>query len=348
MIAASASGRVNLIGDHTDYNAGLVLPTPIRQRTFVEMKLRSDDVVNVSSRELGTGEYRLSTESRDGDWLDYVKACTVVLAEAGYGLSGFDMKIRSDVPLGSGLSSSAALEVAVLRALRSGLSLELDDFAIAMLAHRGETSFVGVPVGVMDPMASSLGREGECLFIDTRSLDVRRVALPSADLLVLWSGVGHDHVVGEYRRRRAECEEAARALGVPALRDVRDVARLAELPEPLGRRARHVVTENRRVERAVNAIECGALRELGELLKDSHASLRDDFDASIQPIDWLVEAANGLEDVYGARLTGGGFGGSIVALTVRGAAPAIAEDLVARYGAQTGLTAGVVVAGDLT
>lgn len=347
MIAASAPGRVNLIGDHTDYNEGLVLPTAIPQRATAEVKLRSDDVVNVWSRELGSGEYRLSTESRDGDWIDYVKACTVALAEAGYGLAGFDLRVRSDVPLGSGLASSAALQVAVLRALRRGFSLALDDFAIAMLAHRGETTFVGVPVGVMDPMAASLGHDGECLLIDTRTLALRRVALPTADLLVLFSGVRHDHVAGEYRRRRAECELAARELGVASLRDVRDLARLTDLPEPLARRARHVVTENRRVEAATSAIERGALRDLGDLLRASHASMRDDFEVSISAVDVLVDAANEHEHVYGARLTGGGFGGSVVAVTVRGAAPAVAREVQSRYSAATGLTAGVVVAGDL-
>lgn len=347
MITASAPGRVNLIGEHTDYNGGFVLPTPIPQRATVELSLRSDDVVNVASRELGTTEFRIGAESRDGDWSDYVKGCTVVLREAGFGLAGFDMKLRSDVPLGSGLSSSAALEVALLRALRSALSLRLDDFALAMLAHRAETNFVGVPVGAMDQLASSLGRVGEALFIDMTKLAVRRLPLPEADMLVVWSGIRHDHAAGDYRRRRTECEDAACLLGVRSLRDVRDTARLSSLPATLMRRARHVITENARVEQAVGAIERGALDELGALLVQSHASLRDDFEVSIPEIDLLVEMANAMDGVYGARLTGGGFGGSIVALTARGMAPLVGETVAARYSASTGVCAGVLVAGEL-
>jgi galactokinase len=349
MIAASAPGRVNLIGEHTDYNEGFVLPTPIPQRTRVELQERGDDRVVVWSEELGaSAAYRLGDEHRRSEWVDYIMGCTAMLRRAGHRIAGCELRIASDVPVGSGLSSSAALEIAVLRAFRAAYALAIDDVRLALLGQRAEVELVGAPVGAMDQLAASLGRLGAALLIDLRSLDVRSIPLPAADLVVIASGVRHDHAAGDYRVRREECDEAARQLGVRALRDLgtADLAEIARLPPPLDRRARHVVTENARVLAAVQAIERGDLDELGALLREAHASMRDDFEASLPVIDRLAELANADRAIYGARLTGGGFGGSIVALAVNGEGRAAADRIALRYAAATGLVPQVLIAGD--
>jgi galactokinase len=346
MTIASAPGRVNLIGEHTDYNEGFVLPTPIPQRTLVELRARGDDQIVVWSREIGAwASYRLGDERRRGGWLDYVMGCTAMLRDAGHRIAGSELRIASQVPLGGGLSSSAALEIAVLRGFRAAYALEIDDLELAMIGHRAETQLVGAPVGAMDQLASSLGRLGSALFIDLRSLEIRSLALPPADLVVIGSGLRHDHAAGDYRTRRAECEEAARRLGVPALRDVglADLPEIAALPPPLDRRARHVVTENARVLAAVRAIEDGDLRTLGELLGAAHASMRDDFEASLPEIDHLVAIADADPAIWGARITGGGFGGSIVALARRGQGAAAAARVAARYAAEIGIPPQILV-----
>ncbi|MDX2088698.1 MAG: galactokinase [Kofleriaceae bacterium] len=349
MIAASAPGRVNLIGEHTDYNGGFVLPTPIPQRTHVELERRGGDLVTVTSREMrATRSYRLGDERRSGDWLDYVQGCTAVVRAAGHPLEGMALYIRSDVPVGSGLSSSAALEVAVLRALRRAFELALDDVALALLGQRAENELVGAPVGAMDQLVASLGAMGTALFIDMQSLHTRRIPLPAADLLVIASGLAHDHAAGDYRTRRAECEVAARELGVRSLRELTatDLPRVDRLPAPLARRVRHVVTENARVLAAVDAILEEDVARLGRLFRASHVSMRDDYQVSLPAIDRLVELADAHPDVYGARLTGGGFGGSIVALARAGTSGGAAAVICDRYGADTGQTARVLVAGE--
>jgi galactokinase len=321
-LTATAPGRVNLIGEHTDYNGGFVLPAAIPLETRVELAPRADRRVRAWSEQFADAppvEFELAAEAHAGDWADYVKGMTWSLAQAGE-LRGFDARLSSDVPLGSGLSSSAALEIALGRALRRAFDLRLDDVALAVAARKAETDFVGAPVGIMDQMACSLATTTSALWIDTRSLEYALVPLPAeAALIVIDSGVSHRHAGGEYRTRRDECERAAAALGVRELRDVTvaELERVDALPEPLNRRARHVVTENARVEAAVAALNAGDLIRVGELFAASHASMRDDFEMSIPLIDALVERARGVQGVYGARLTGGGFGGSIVALAAR-------------------------------
>ena len=356
-VVASAPGRVNLIGEHTDYNGGFVLPAPIPQRTTVELSPRDGDIVWARSRELGAAhdsplgaaEYRLGEEHRRGGWIDYVQGCTAMVRRTGASLGGMELRIASDVPPGAGLASSAALGVAVLRALREAFGLALDDVQLALLAQRSENELVGAPVGVMDPMCASVGLPGAALFLDTRSLEYRHVPLPAElELIAIASGIRHDHATGAYRTRRRECEHAARLLGVLELRDLvaEDEPRIAALPPPLDRRARHVVTENARVLAAVAALERTDRPALGALLRASHASLRDDFEVSLPAIDTLVALANADPDVIGARLTGGGFGGSIVALAGRGtAAAAAARRIAGAYAAQTGHEPRVLVAG---
>jgi galactokinase len=348
-VHAAAPGRVNLIGEHTDYNGGFVLPLAIPQQTRVQLTRRADQTVRARSAQtaLTYAEYTIGQERSRGDWLDYVQGLTWALREAQVGqLGGFDLSISSDVPLGAGLSSSAALEIAVLRAVRQAYELELDDLQLALLGQRAENDFVGARCGIMDQMAASLADTSSALFLDTRSLEFRRLPLPrDADLVVIHSGVTHEISGGDYNTRRAECEEAARQLGVAQLRDLgpADLARIGELGEPLGRRARHVATENERVLEAVAAIEAGDLERLGGLFLASHASMRDDFDVSVPDVDLLVELARMNPDVYGARMTGGGFGGSVVMLTCRGRDRAVAERLARDYAERSGRTPTLLV-----
>ncbi|HPW21470.1 MAG TPA: galactokinase, partial [Vicinamibacterales bacterium] len=260
-VVADAPGRVNLIGEHTDYNGGFVLPTVIPQRTIVELTPRQDGRFRVWSENIeGPGrqaEFVLGSEAPTKTWIDYVQGVVVALRQRGFALGGADMRIASAVPIGSGLSSSAALEVSVARALRSAFGLHLDDVEVATAGKWAENEFVGAPTGIMDQMVSSLGAPGFALFLDTRSLRAERVPIPpSVELVIVDSGVRHRLVAGEYATRRRQCEEAARLLGVRELRDVPvlGLPRVEALPEPFRRRARHVVTENDRVLQAVAAL----------------------------------------------------------------------------------------------
>jgi galactokinase len=349
-IRAEAPGRVNLIGEHTDYNGGFVLPTVIPQRTRVELARRADGRVRAWSREVGRGsgpvEYRIGEETPRHDWLDYVQGITKVLADADHRLGGFDLRIESDVPVGSGLSSSAALEVSLLRALRQAFALSLDDVPLARLGQRAENEFVGAPVGIMDQMACTLAGAREALFLDTRTLEFDRVKLPVAtELVVINSGVAHRHAGGDYVTRRRESEQAAKLLGVPQLRDlpIDDLSQVASLPHPLDRRARHVVTEDARVLEAVAAMKAGDAARLGELFYASHASMRDDYEVSIPEIDLLVDLARKESDVFGARLTGGGFGGSIVIIARAGSERGVADRVTRAYARQSGQQPAVLV-----
>jgi galactokinase len=346
-VRADAPGRVNLIGEHTDYSGGFVLPLAIPQRTRVELAVQDGTRVRAWSANFDgrdqrkPAEYRLGEETPGRGWLDYVQGVTQVLARQGYRLGGFDLRIESDVPPGSGLSSSAALEVSLLRALREAFRLDLDDVKLALAGQKAENDFVGAPVGVMDQMASSLADATTALFLDTRHLRYQRIPLPAgAELAVIDSGVSHSHSTGEYRVRRRECEKAAELLGVPQLRDLdrNDLWRLAALPEPLDRRARHVITENARVRGAVAAMQEGNLERLGTLINASHDSLRDDYEVSVPEVDLLVRLAQAEPDVYGARMTGGGFGGSIVILARQGSARAVGDRVAERYSRESGRT----------
>src|SRR5262245_26314360 len=297
-ITAQAPGRVNLIGEHTDYNGGFVLPTAIPQRTHVELLPRDGGRVRIWSgaapQPAEVESYTLGSEKPRHDWLDYIQGVTAFLAREGHAVGGFDARITSTVPLGSGLSSSASLTVSLQRALRAAFRLAVDDVAIARLGQRVENEFVGAHVGIMDPMAATLADEHTALFLDCRSLAFERVAIPEeADLAVIHSGVVHDHAAGDYNTRRRECEEAGRILGVPQLRDCgpADLDRITALPEPLNRRARHVVTENERVVAAVAAIRAKDLETLGQLFYASHASMRDDYQVSVPEVDFIVDLA---------------------------------------------------------
>ncbi|HEY6958434.1 MAG TPA: galactokinase [Candidatus Limnocylindria bacterium] len=346
MVRADAPARVNLIGEHTDYNDGLVLPTAIPRRTYVDVTPRTDDRVALASEGYPRVAYRLGSERRSGDWADHVRGVTWALADSGMDVGGFDARIRSDVPAGAGLSSSAALEVALGRALRDAFSLALDDIALALVAHRAECDFVGSRVGTMDHLAASLAHDREALLIDTRSLAIERVPLPAdCALVVIDSGIAHANVSGGYQARRDECDAAARALGVAALRDAShaNVAALGRSDPTLARRARHVVTENERVLAFVRALRQGDLLGCGTLLDASHASLRDDFDVSLAEIDELVRLLRDEAGVYGARLVGGGFGGSVLAIARPADAAPAARRAAERYAASTGRSPRVIL-----
>jgi len=344
-VTAEAPGRANLIGEHTDYSGGLVLPVTIPRRTRVELRRRGDAIARVHSVQLGTTEqYQVGAEAPRHDWLDYVQGLTAVASPRPLG--GFEAWIDSDLPPGSGLASSAALTVSMLRALRQTFGWELDDVQLALLAQQAEVEFVGAPVGVMDPMAASLGGPNAALFIDAESRRTESIPLPrELAIAVVHSGIPHDHARGEYRARRRECEEATQALGVTSLRSLtlEELPRVEELPAPLDRRARHVVTENARVLQAVEALRSGELERLGALLAASHRSLRDDYQVSLPDLDRLVTLAAEAPGVFGARLTGGGFGGAIVVTGRPEGLRASMERVAERYRVQTGRTATVLV-----
>jgi galactokinase len=341
---ADAPGRVNLIGEHTDYNGGFVLPTAIPQRCHVEIASRPGPTVRAYTTAPGIGKavqsYVLGAECPRHDWLDYVQGVTWLLRADGQEITGFDVRLDSAVPVGSGLSSSAALTVSLMRALRTEFRLNLADVAIARLGQRVENDFVGARVGIMDPMAASLADSGTALFLDARSLEFVRVPLPrDADLVVLHSGVSHRLAGGSgYNTRRLECERAASLLAVPQLRDLTaaDIPRIMALPDPLGRRARHVVSENVRVLAAVNAMRAGDLERIGDLFWASHASMRDDYEVSIPEMDLIVDLARKDGAIYGARLTGGGFGGSVVMLARPGMGRQAGLRIAEAFRVQTG------------
>ena len=344
---AAAFGRVNLIGEHTDYHQGFVLPMPLPRRTLVTVRRRAGYVVRATSANVvpAVAEYELGEESRVGGWIDYVQGVTDVVAKSGRILTGFDASIVSNVPPGGGVSSSAALTVALLRALRALCRFELGDIEIAHLAHKVETEFIGAPIGIMDQMACSVGRPDEALFLDTRSLHFERLPWPShIGVVVINSGLVHAHAGGGYAARRRESFAAAALMGVRWLRDA-SAASLdrANLPEPLGRRARHIVTENQRVLEAVEALRDRDPHRLGELFNASHESMKNDYETSTPEIDALVAIGQADADIYGARLTGGGFGGSVVMLAQAGRARAAAERIAAEYCRQTGLAGSVMV-----
>jgi galactokinase len=268
-LATSAPGRVNIIGEHTDYNGGFMLPIALPHRTDVLLAARDDSLVQVRSLDVEDSSrlahYRLGDERRSGGWLDYIQGVTYIASLMRSQMSGCDLLISSTVPIGKGLSSSAALQVSLFRALNQAWHLHLDNLSIARLAHRAETEFVGAPVGIMDQIAANLGNETSALLIDARSLAVESVSLPGdVELAVLDSGIRHNHASGDYKVRRRECEAAASRLGVAQLRDLDegDLAQLERLPPSLSRRARHVITENARVLATVRAFRAVTPHEL--------------------------------------------------------------------------------------
>jgi galactokinase len=334
-----APGRVNLIGEHTDYNGGFVLPAAIDRDLCIALRPRSDPLVDVRSEEhedctIAIDRFDLRAEG----WGAYVQGVAWALTEAEHRLVGWEGAIASDIPVGAGLSSSAAIELATARAFHVTSGFEWEPTKIAKLCQRAENAWVGVACGLMDQLACARGQRGHALLLDCRSLDSQWVPIPDrAAVLILDTGTRRELETSAYNDRRRECEAAARALGVGALRDVSEVdLRSTALPEPLGRRARHVVTENARTLAAAEAMRAGDAGTVGRLMYESHLSLRDDFEVSSEALDAIVEAARAAEGCFGARLTGGGFAGCAVALVERSAAQDIEAAVARAYARSTG------------
>jgi galactokinase len=321
-----APGRVNIIGGHTDYNEGFVLPTTTGLYTWIAIAPRADRTLRVFSCKFDSMEdIDLDQIKRhdDGQWCEYVKGVASVFENAGYPLRGADLVIDGDIPLGGGLSSSASLETVLAFALLDCAGIAIDRGELAQLSQRAETDFVGVRCGIMDQYVISRCAKDRAMMLDCRSLEFQSVALPAdARLLVVDTGVSHRLPVGEYNSRREECEKAVSLLAceIPqlgALRDL-DLAQLEDKKKLLDdrhyRRCRHIVSEIQRVKDAYSALQRGDVRQLGELISASHASLRDDYEISCAELDALVEIMNACPEVYGSRLVGGGFGGCTVCL----------------------------------
>ncbi|MFB6809548.1 galactokinase [Streptomyces sp. NPDC056387] len=325
----AAPGRVNLIGEHTDYNDGFALPFALPQCTEVAAARRADGIVRLHSADIPSGVVTVHPADLDptrppsgaAGWAAYPAGVLWALLEAGLAVGGADLHVRSDVPAGAGLSSSAALEVATALALTELYGIALTRPELAALARRAENAYVGVPCGVMDQTASACATDGNALHLDTRTLELRHIPFDCAAaglrLLVVDTRVKHDLADGAYAERLASCHGAAAELGLTALRDLpyAELDRaLARLDDPVrARRVRHVVTENERVVRVEELLRAGRLRETGPLLTEGHASLRDDYEVSCPELDLAVATANAA-GAHGARMTGGGFGGSALAL----------------------------------
>jgi galactokinase len=334
----AAPGRVNLIGEHTDYNDGYVMPFALAQRVLIAAAPRHDGGWSVTSLNNDSTETFRAADLQPGmtGWQAYVAGVVWALQEARYRVDGADLVLRSDVPEGAGLSSSAALECAVLIALADLNDLDIAGLERATLARRAENAFVGAPTGLMDQAASTLCTTGHALFFDCRTAKAEQVRFDTAgaglEILVLDTKTPHALVDSEYAARRASCEEAARLLGVAALRDVTDLdAALEQLPDPvIQRRVRHVVSENARVLEAVDVLRAGRIVDLAPLLDASHASMRDDFEITVPQVDLAVETARA-SGALGARMTGGGFGGCIIALVQAGESEPIGGEIARSF-----------------
>lgn len=321
-LVVRAPGRVNLIGEHTDYNDGFVLPVAISVETRVAARPRLDRRIRVIASDFGgaVAEWELDAPyaaNPSSPWADYIRGMTCAMMAHGHTLTGADLAVSGTVPKGAGLSSSASLMVGIGRALAELSGLTIAPAKIALMAQAGECDHVGMRCGIMDQLASAAGVVRHALMIDCRSLDVKPVAMPAdVQILIVHSGVARGLVEGAYNERRLQCEAAAEAIGVRALRDA-DMTMLnsAGLDALTLARARHVVTENARVLAAAEALAAGDLKATGELMAASHASMRDDFQITVPAVDALAaELAALIGSEGGARMTGGGFGGAVVAL----------------------------------
>jgi galactokinase len=353
-----APGRVNLIGEHTDYNGGFVLPMALDRETAVAAAPREDRLVRAHSLNLGeSAEFDLDRpgEPRRGLWLDYLEGVAQALESRGVRLGGADLLIQSDVPAGAGLSSSAALEVSVGLALTRVSGREVDAVTLALAGQQAEHTYVGTMCGIMDQLVAALGRAGHALLIDCRTLEATPVPLDTRETAVVIcdTRVKHELSSSEYNTRRAECARGVELLRefLPGIAELRDVgvedfqSYEARLPEPIRSRCRHVVTENERTLAAAEALRAGDLKEMGRLMYASHDSLRRDYEVSCEELDRLVVIAEADARVaLGSRMTGGGFGGSTVSLVRRSGLAEFSRRTIREYAAAFGFDPAVYVA----
>lgn len=350
--AFRAPGRVNLIGEHTDYNDGFVLPMAIDREVQIAARVRDDRVVRMYAVDFGNALSAFSLDAPiahddQNRWSNYVRGVAWALQSRGIIIPGFDLAIQGNVPLGSGLSSSAALEVCAAVTFVEMASLKINRVEIAQLCQQAESEFVGVKCGIMDQFISALAQEGHALLIDCRDLSYRAVPLPQdVSVIVCDTGKRRGLVDSEYNNRRSECEQAAAKLGVKALRDV-SIDELnrheKDLPAIVFKRARHVVAENKRVLQAIDAAKRNDSQAFGVLMNESHVSLKNDYEVSCAELDTMVEIARRQPGCFGARLTGAGFGGCTVSLVADDSALAFVEHVAREYRERTKLEPSIYV-----
>ncbi|AAW87425.1 galactokinase [Aliivibrio fischeri ES114] len=348
-----APGRVNLIGEHTDYNDGFVLPCAINYQTVVAAAKRDDNIVRVVSVDYGneTDEFDITQEitfQENKMWSNYIRGVVKCLIDRGYEFKGADISVSGNVPQGAGLSSSAALEVVIGQTFKELYNLNISQAEIALNGQQAENEFVGCNCGIMDQMISAEGNENHAMLLDCRSLETTAVSMPEdMSVVIINSNKKRGLVDSEYNTRREQCEEAARIFGVKALRDVTIEefnAKAHELDEMVAKRARHVITENDRTEEAAKVLASGDMKRMAVLMAESHASMRDDFEITVSEVDTLVDIVkNVIGAEGGVRMTGGGFGGCIVALVP----PMLVDEVKAAveelYEAKTGLKESIYV-----
>jgi galactokinase len=352
-----APGRVNLIGEHTDYNDGFVLPMAIDREVCIALTPRSDNTVRLFSLDLQVDSvFNLHSLSRSDGWIEYPKGVAYQLIQAGYGLKGFDGMITGDVPRGAGLSSSAAVELATAKAFATVSGFEWHAVEMAKLAQKAENEWVGVKSGIMDQVASAACKKDYALFLDCRSLEFQHIPLSQGvSIVILDTSTRRGLVDSAYNERRGQCEEAARWFGVKALRDIKmEEIRdwklengkwkvVSGLSETVMKRAYHVVSENERVLEAIEVMKTGNVKRLGELFNASHESLKNDFEVTKDALNIMVDCAREQDGCYGARMTGAGFGGCAVALVNEENAEAFVKNVSTAYKQRSGLEASAYV-----
>ncbi len=339
-----APGRVNLIGEHTDYNDGFALPMTINRSVWIALRPRNDKKVSLKSLNLpNSAEFSLNKIAHGKNWDEYPRGVAWVLQRADYPLQGWEGILASDIPVGAGLSSSAALELAIARAFWAVNRWDWNPTKMALLAQKTENDGMGLETGIMDQMVSSNGKKESALLIDCRSLDFNLLPLPKQiTVAILDTATRRGLVDSAYNERVTQCQKASNFFGVDALRDIspEKFKKQAKKLDPLiRRRAKHVITENVRTLQAAEAMRAGDANKLGQLINESHLSLRDDYEVSSKELNTMVEIANTQTGCLGARMTGGGFGGCAVALVKNSATPSFSTEVAATYQKKTGLKA---------
>jgi len=352
IIVRSAPGRVNLIGEHTDYNDGYVLPIPLHSRVHAAGRPNGTNAINIHATDYNQKTtYNLNEIHYDTEqpWTNYPRGVTKTLLDQGHDLFGCDILLKGDVPQGAGLSSSAAVEIATARLLKDLNELQINPLELAYIGKTAENTFVGVQCGVMDQFVASLGREDHALFIDCRTNHHENISLhPDYSIVIVNTMIKRELTTSAYNERRHQCEEGVRLLkpNIPQIKALRDVPptqlhQVEELPEPIRNRCHHVITENARVLQSIKALKHGDIHHLGTLMNQSHDSLRDNYQVSCHELDTLVEAARNTPGTLGARMTGAGFGGCTVNLVEKEKTSLFIETVTARYKTATGIQAEV-------